>query len=135
MFGFVEPAVYNFSDLTKLNHLFKKIYTALKSDRLYGNYYAGGFAYDYLVEFYCLANNKSTAEESESNQTIITAVNYIDSHIKEDITLDQLSQARFSGVEYSACVYRSQKLGAVVGQLHFLTVYLNFFPFQQAIAE
>ena len=67
----------------------KKIYTALKSDRLYGNYYASGFAYDYLVEFYRLANNKSTAEEYESNQTIITAVNYIDSHIRDEITLEQ----------------------------------------------
>ena len=93
MFGFDRPAVYTFSDLTRLNHLFKMIYTTLKSDRLYGNYYASGFAYDYLVEFYRLANNKSTAEESESNQTMITAVNYIDSHIKEEITLDQLSQA------------------------------------------
>lgn len=94
MFGFDSPAVYTFSsDLTRINHLFKKIYTILKSDRLYGNYYAGGFAYDYLVEFYRLANNKSVIEGSEKNQTLITAVNYIVSHIKEEITLEQLSQA------------------------------------------
>lgn len=82
----------------KLNHIFKKIYSALKTDRLYGNYYAGGFAYEFIVEYYRLANNKPSAEISDngSSRKILAAVNYIDSHYKEEITLEQLCGA--SGV-------------------------------------
>lgn len=91
-FGFTEPAVYTLSDITRLNHLFKKIYSTLKSDRLYGNYYAGGFAYDFLVELYRLANNKVSADEGGDNRTMLSVVDYIDSHYTEEISLEQLSE-------------------------------------------
>ena len=91
LFGFTKAQVYTLSDVTRLNHLFKKIYSVMKSDKLYGNYYAGGFAYDFLVEFYRLANNKASEEQSGANPTILSAVNYITSHYTEEITLEQLS--------------------------------------------
>lgn len=91
LFGFTKPQVYSLSDITRLNHLFKKIYSVMKSDKLYGNYYAGGFAYDFLVEFYRLANNKASEEQSSANRTILSAVNYISSHYTEEITLEKLS--------------------------------------------
>ena len=89
-FGFTEPRIYTLSDVTKLNHIFKKIYSVMRSDKLYGNYYAGGFAYEFLVEFYRLANNKASEEQKGENSTILSAVNYITAHYTEDITLDQL---------------------------------------------
>lgn len=90
LFGFTRSGVYTLSDITRLNHLFKKIYSVMKSDKLYGNYYAGGFAYEFLVEFYRLANNKASEEQTGENHTILSAVNYITSHYAEDITLEQL---------------------------------------------
>lgn len=92
-FGFTQAAVYTFSDVTKLNHIFKKIYSTLKTDLIYGNYYAGGYAYEFLVEFYRLANNKPSAVNTDGGGTILTAVNYIDSHFKEGITLEKLCEA------------------------------------------
>lgn len=51
---------------------------------------------DILVEFYRLANNKASEEQGGANRTILSAVNYIDSHYTEEITLECFASQRIA---------------------------------------
>lgn len=90
-FGLTEPAVFELSDISLLEHFFRRMHEALMSDSIFGNYRASGYLYDFLIEFYRVTSAKSAADSP--NSVVTKAVDYINSNYTSAITLEQLCEA------------------------------------------
>ncbi len=93
-FGLTEAKVFALKEMNALEHIFRKMHEALRSDSVYGNYRASGYLYDFLMEFYRLISVKGTS--ASPNPALIRAVDYIDFNYARHISMDQLCAA--SGV-------------------------------------
>ena len=87
-FGLCAPQVFELNDTRTLEHHFRKLHDALLGDRIFGNYRAAGFLYDFLIEFYRLTSQGSTGVTAHS--AVIRAMDYINVHYTEEITMEQL---------------------------------------------
>lgn len=86
-----KVTVLHLTDVTKLEVLFKSIFNALKSDKLYGLYSSSPYVYELLIEFkrYIVETNEPQFRKSNS---LLPILNYIDDNIAEQFTLEQLAQ-------------------------------------------
>ena len=60
-FGLTELKTFHLSDTKMLEHIFRKMHNALRTDSIFGNYKASGYLYDFLMEFYRLIAYKDPA--------------------------------------------------------------------------
>ncbi len=93
-FGLKEVAVFRLSDISLLEHFFRRMHESLMSDSIFGNFRASGYLYDFLIEFYRLTSAKATS--ASPNSIIIKVVDYINSNYTEAISLEELCE--ISGV-------------------------------------
>jgi AraC-like DNA-binding protein len=89
-FGLTQAAVYPLSDLNKLDTIFRRIFRVLDEDRIYGNYYAAGYLYDFFLEYYRQISSKFTLTQEDHNPVILKLIHYIDNNYKSNITMEQL---------------------------------------------
>ena len=87
-FGLDKPGIFELGDIRTLEHHFRKLHDALMGDRIFGNYRAAGFLYDFLIEFYRLTSQGSAGVTAHS--AVIRSMDYINAHYTEEITMDQL---------------------------------------------
>lgn len=90
-FGLTEPSVFTLSDISLLEHFFRRMHESLMSDSIFGNYRASGYLYDFLIEFHRLTSGHTSA--AAPNSLITKAVDYINSNFTKTITLQQLCDA------------------------------------------
>lgn len=89
-FGLDKPAIFELDDIKALERCFRKMHEALIGDRIFGNYRAAGFLYDFLIEFYRLTSAVNTS--GITNSIVIKAVDYINSNYTFPITLEELCE-------------------------------------------
>lgn len=89
-FGLTEPSIFQLSDISLLEHFFRRMHESLMSDSIFGNYRASGYLYDFLIEFYRATSAKAAA--GSPNSVVIKAVDYINSNYTSAITLEQLCE-------------------------------------------
>ncbi len=87
-FGLKTPLVFELGDTRTLEHHFRKLHDALMGDRIFGNYRAAGFLYDFLIEFYRLTSQVNT--DVTAHSAVIRTMDYINAHHTEEITMEQL---------------------------------------------
>ncbi len=57
-FGLSQPSVFKLREIKTLEHIFRKMHEAIRSDSVFGNYKASGYLYDFLIEFYRIISDK-----------------------------------------------------------------------------
>lgn len=104
-FGFDSLSFYELGNVKMLEHHFRKMHDALIGDRIYGNYRASGYLYDFLIEFHRLATKSGTAVTA--NSAVIKAVDYINMNYTEEITMEQLCNAANVSKQHLCRLFRS----------------------------
>ncbi len=90
-FKMERPAVFELSDMTLIEHFFSRMHESLRGDRISGLMRASGYLYNFLIE---AARQKNTrGRVKTSNRAIVSAVDYIENHYAEKITMDELCGA------------------------------------------
>lgn len=83
-----KPVVLKLHDTNRLDLLFLSMHEAIIADNLYGIMKASGILYSFLLEFNKLAKEKSFG--NYYNPSLLKAVDYINQHYMEDISLEML---------------------------------------------
>lgn len=106
-FEFRELKIFSLSDTRMLEHIFRKMHNALRSDSIFGNYKSAGYLYDFLIEFYRLTLSNDTAASISS--PLMKALDYINYNYPSQITMDDLCEV--SGVtKQHLCMLFRKKL-------------------------
>lgn len=87
-FGLTKPLVFPVPDTHTLEHTFRKIHDALRTDSIFGNYRAAGYLYDFLIEFYRIISVGSAAQYY--SPALMRALDHINSQYAQQITLEDL---------------------------------------------
>ncbi len=87
-FGMTKPTVYFLGDAKMLEHIFRKMHEAIRSDSVFGNYRASGYLYDFLIEFYRLTSGKKTSDTP--NYALTQALDYINFNFSSPISMEEL---------------------------------------------
>ncbi|MGN0700322.1 MAG: AraC family transcriptional regulator [Oscillospiraceae bacterium] len=103
-FGLTAPAVYELSGINKLEHIFRKMHEAIRSDSVFGNYRASGYLYDFLIEFYHLITSKGTI--GTPNSSLIKAIDYINFNYASHITMNDLCSVSGVTAQYLCKLFR-----------------------------
>ncbi len=104
-FDFDGLCFFELGDVKMLEHHFRKMHDALMSDKIYGNYRASGYLYDFLIEFYRLATEAGTAVTA--NSAVIMAVDYINANYTDEITMEQLCDVAGVSKQHLCRLFRS----------------------------
>ncbi len=108
-FGLKSPAVYPLGDTAALEHIFRKMHDAVRSDSVFGNYRASGYLYDFLIEFYRLISVKGVS--LAPNSALMKAVDHINYNYSRAITLGDLCDAACVSKQHLCLLFRTT-LGA-----------------------
>lgn len=102
--GFSEPGVFALSDVRMLDHIFRKMHDALRTDSIFGNFRASGFLYDFLIELY--RQISSAGARPDYSPPLTRALEYINLHFAEQITLDDLCRASGVSKQHLCLLFR-----------------------------
>lgn len=106
--GLDRPKVFRLTDHEELERKFGKMHDALVRDNAFGNYRASALLYDFLIELYRILSG--TDQNSSPSAAVVRAVDYINAHYKEKVTLSDLS--REAGItEQHLCRLFKKSLG------------------------
>ncbi|MBQ9948274.1 MAG: helix-turn-helix transcriptional regulator [Oscillospiraceae bacterium] len=104
--GLTKPVVVAHGDNTHMLKLFDKMFVALRTDKVYGNYTCSGLVYQYIMEFQRLASDKSVAGGADRSDILMPALNYIEEHFREDFPVTVLADAAGITPQYLCRVFR-----------------------------
>ncbi len=104
-FGLKSLSFFELGDVKMLEHHFRKMHDALMGDRIYGNYRASGYLYDFLIEFHRLITEAETA--LTANSAVIKAIDYINANYTEEITMEQLCEVSGVSKQHLCRLFRS----------------------------
>mgnify|MGYP004502066175 CR=1 FL=1 len=103
-FGLNGPQVFPVTDAHTLEHMFRKMHDALRSDSIFGNYRAAGFLYDFLIEFYRIISAGSTSQYY--SPALMRALDHINSGFAQPITLEQLCNSAGVSRQHLCLLFR-----------------------------
>lgn len=91
--GFTEPMIFSgFTDTERLMRILRKIFRTMKNDALFGNYYASGFLYEFILEFYkCV--NKIPDNSDKITGGLVNVIEFIEKNYMGKISMEQLCRA------------------------------------------
>ena len=104
-FGLSEPRVYPLSDTKMLEHIFRKMHDALRSDSIFGNYRASGYLYDFLIEFYRIISSKGN--DLVYSPALMKAIDHINYNYASQITMDELCAAAGVSKQHLCLLFRN----------------------------
>ena len=79
-----------------MHKLYDKMFVALKTDKVYGNYTCAGLVYQYILDFHCLASDSSAKNKADKSDILMPALNYIEDNFRKDFSITELAEV--SGV-------------------------------------
>ena len=104
-FGFIGPAIYEINDIKMLEHIFRKMHETIRTDNIFGNYRAGGYLYDFLIEFYRLVSIKKTYESP--NSALLKAIDYINYNYASAISMENLCDVSKVSKQYLCFLFKN----------------------------
>lgn len=96
--GMNKPMVVKTSDFGSMQKLYDKMFVALKSDKVFGNYTCSGLVYQYIMDFHRLASDSSAKSKTDKSDILMPALNYIEENYRKDFPITVL--ADISGVSH-----------------------------------
>lgn len=106
-FGLEKPAIFTLADIKCLERLFRRMHESIISDKISGCYKASGELYGFLIELHNIINSKNNATLS-INPALIKAIDYINNHYREKITMEQLCEASGVTKQYLCRLFRNE---------------------------
>ena len=100
------PMVIKVADTGSMKKLYDKIFVALKSDKLYGNYTCSGLVYSYILEFYRLASDIAVKGGAEKSNILMPALNYIDNNFRNDFSVAVLAEISGVSQQYLCRIFK-----------------------------
>lgn len=91
-FNMTKPIIIKPQESSNLKNTYNKMFTAQKSDRMYGDYTCAGLIYDYIIEFHRHIDNKTNKLRNERNKLIMPVLNYMDKNFRTDFPLTVLAE-------------------------------------------
>lgn len=104
-FGLTKPCIFALKEINVLEHIFRKMHDAVRSDSIFGNYKASGYLYDFLIEFYRLISSKTTV--TASNTALMKALDYINSNFAAHISMNNLCAVSGVSKEHLCTLFRN----------------------------
>ncbi len=89
--GFGKPLAVKLGECASLHSLFNRMFTALKTDKVYGSCTCAGLMYEYLMELYRRCSDRSQTGGSDHSSLLMPVLDYIDDHYAEDFAMTALS--------------------------------------------
>lgn len=103
-FGLTAPAIYEISGINNLEHTFRKMHEAIRSDSVFGNYRASDYLYDFLIEFFRLITSKGSV--GTPNPALMKAVDHINFNFASQITMNELCGVSGVSAQYLCKLFR-----------------------------
>ncbi len=100
------PMVIKVADTGSMKKLYDKIFVALKSDKVYGNYTCSGLVYSYILEFYRLASDIAVKGGAEKSNILMPALNYIDNNFRNDFSVAVLAEISGVSQQYLCRIFK-----------------------------
>lgn len=101
--GLSKPQVFELNEVKMLEHIFRKMHEAIRSDSVFGNYRASGYLYDFLIEFY---HKTSFAGVSAApNSALLKAVDHINFNYASPISMDDLCSVSGVSKQYLCLLF------------------------------
>lgn len=97
-FDMNKPMVVKATDSNAMQKLYDKMFVALKTDRVYGNYTCAGLIYQYILEFHRLSSDSNTKNKTDKSDILMPALNYIEENFRKDFPITVL--AEIAGVSH-----------------------------------
>lgn len=104
-FGFSAPAVYPLSDVRTLEHIFRKMHDAIRSDNIFGNYKASGYLYDFLIETYRVISGNGAS--ASSSPALMRALDLINGSYQQPLGMDELCSAAGVSKQHLCLLFRN----------------------------
>lgn len=104
-FDMTEPKVYALKEAKTLEHIFRKMHDALRTDSVFGNYRASGYLYDFIIEFYRIVSSEGTS--GMPNAALMKAVDYIGCNYSGAISLEELCAVSGVSKQYLCRLFKS----------------------------
>lgn len=100
------PMVIRAEELGALQRLYDKLFVALKTDKVYGNYTCSGLVYSYILEFHRLASDSAVKGGAEKSNILTHALKYIDDKFREDFSIAKLAEASGVSQQYLCRIFK-----------------------------
>ena len=91
-FIMTKPIIIKPQESTALQNMYSKMFSAQKSDRVYGDYSCSGLVYDYIIEFHRLMDNKMNKVRNDRSKLLLPVLDYIDENFRSDFPLTILAE-------------------------------------------
>ncbi|MGN1305286.1 MAG: AraC family transcriptional regulator [Oscillospiraceae bacterium] len=101
-----KPVILYPEDGKLLSKLFDKMYVALKTDKIYGNFTCAGLVYQYLMEFHRLADSDKANGFSDKSNILMPVLNYIDDNFRNNFSMTVLSEIAGVSHQYLCRVFK-----------------------------
>lgn len=92
----------------KLKSLFRRIFTALKSDDLAGKATASGVLYELIMELYAITHRLHDSSHGENN-LLKSVENYIEENYNKNLPLDELAAHAHISPQYLCRLFKKYK--------------------------
>lgn len=103
-FGFNQAKVFELGEVKILEHIFRKMHDAIRSDSVFGNYRASGYLYDFLIELFRITSTQGAT--GATNSALMKAVDYINYNFSSQITLNKLCEVSGVSRQYLCLLFR-----------------------------
>lgn len=103
-FGLSEPKIFELNEVKTPEHIFRKMHEAIRADRVFGNYRASGYLYDFLIEIY--RQTACSGTSAAPNTALMKAVDYINFNYPSQITMDDLCSVSGVSKQYLCLLFR-----------------------------
>lgn len=104
-FGLSQPSVFKLDEIKTLEHIFRKMHDAIRSDSVFGNYRASGYLYDFLIEFYRIISAKG--KSGAPNTALMKALDYINCNYASSVSMDDLCAVSGVSKQYLCLLFKN----------------------------
>ena len=90
----------------EMQGLYNKMFVALKTDKIQGNYTCAGLVYQYILEYHRLASSGSMTEQTCRSEILMPALNFIDDNFRRDFSVSELADISGISQQYLCRIFR-----------------------------
>ena len=100
-----KPMLVRTANSNAMQKLYDKMFVALKTDKVYGNYTCAGLVYQYILEFHRLASDSTAKSKSDKSDILMPALNYIEENFRKDFPITVLAEVSGVSQQYLCRIF------------------------------
>ncbi|MBQ8787528.1 MAG: helix-turn-helix transcriptional regulator [Oscillospiraceae bacterium] len=104
-FDMSKPIVVKTANSSAMQKLYDKMFVALKTDKVYGNYTCAGLIYQYILEFHRLASDNTAKNKADKSDILMPALNYIEENFRNDFPITVLADVSGVSQQYLCRIF------------------------------